>query len=95
MISSMEPGNFQIILDSLCPDLTISTFKMASRRGRRQAPRTQIQGREGNDQNQSIAGKAGGGNSAQIGEGVMDFLVQPAVGDLLVGKAGPCVTLSR
>ncbi len=50
---------------------------------------------ERNDQDQFVTGKAGGRNLAKNGEGSMDFLVQPAAGDLPVGKAGPCVTLRR
>ncbi len=46
-------------------------------------------GGKANDQDQSVTGKAGGGNLAQLRESIMDFLVKSASGDLSMGKTGP------
>jgi hypothetical protein len=46
------------------------------------------QGREGDGKDQFVTRKTGGGNLAGVGEGIMDFLVQPAPWHLPVGKDG-------
>ncbi len=47
-----------------------------------------MQGREGDGQDQLVAGRAGGGNLAEFGEGSVDFLVPPALCLFPMGKAG-------
>jgi len=44
--------------------------------------------REGIGQDQLVTRKAGGGNLAEAGKGIMDILVQPALGHLPLGEDG-------
>ena len=44
------------------------------------------EGGKGNDQDQLVTRKAGGGDVAEAGESIMDFLGQSASCDLFMGK---------
>ncbi len=60
------------------------------------APRSKrIQGREKDGQDQLVAGRAGGGDLAEIGEGSLDFLVPTPLCHHLVGKTSGSSKIAR